>query len=129
MTGKRKFIRTPYVFAITKRYVILSAKCERIRNPLERETDCHSRSRGFAMTGKQKFISTPYVFATTKRLVILNAKRERIRIPLKRKTDCRAPCGGLACRLGRCFCFAEASTGHPHRNDKKGGLKPFSRCL
>ena len=21
----------------------------------------------------------------------------------------------LACRLGRCFCFAEVSTGHPHR--------------
>jgi hypothetical protein len=21
---------------------------------------------------------------------------------------------GLACRLGRCFCFAEVSTGHPH---------------
>ncbi len=61
-------------------------------------------------------------------------KRERIRIPLKRETDChgakaprndrggadcRAPCGGLACRLGRCFCFAEVSTGHPHRNDEK----------
>ena len=22
---------------------------------------------------------------------------------------------GLDCRLGRCFCFAEVSTGHPHR--------------
>ena len=21
---------------------------------------------------------------------------------------------GLGCRLGRCFCFAEVSTGHPH---------------
>jgi len=21
---------------------------------------------------------------------------------------------GLACRLGRCFCFAKVSTGHPH---------------
>ena len=35
----------------------------------------------------------------------------------KKRTDCRAPYGGLACRLGRCFCFAEVSTGHPHRND------------
>ena len=35
-------------------------------------------------------------------------------------TDCRAPFGGLACRLGRCFCFAEVSTGHPHRNDGRG---------
>ncbi len=33
------------------------------------------------------------------------------------RTDCRAPYGGLACRLGRCFCFAEVSAGHPHRND------------
>ena len=41
MTGKRKFIRTPYVFAITKRLVILSAKRERIRNILKRGTDCH----------------------------------------------------------------------------------------
>ena len=32
--------------------------------------------------------------------------------------DCRTPNGGLACRLGRCFCFAEVSTGHPHRNDR-----------
>ena len=24
----------------------------------------------------------------------------------------------LACRLGRCFCFAEVSAGHPHRNDE-----------
>ena len=46
------------------------------------------------------------------------------------KTDCRAPIGGLACRLGRCFCFAEVSTGHPHRNDENGenGLpQPFIR--
>ena len=35
------------------------------------------------------------------------------------RTDCRAPNGGLACRLGRCFCFAEVSTGHPHRNDEE----------
>ena len=30
----------------------------------------------------------------------------------------------LACRLGRCFCFAEVSTGHPHlRNDNSFILK------
>ena len=78
------------------------------------------------------------VRSNTKQLVILSAKRERIRIsPLKGKriaaglkplamtrrggeTDCRTPYGGLACRLGRCFCFAEVSTGHPHRNDEVG---------
>ena len=37
-------------------------------------------------------------------------------------TDCHTPYGGLACRLGRCFCFAEVSTGHPHRND---GISDF----
>ena len=73
MTDKRKFIRTPYVFVATKPLVILSAKRERIRNPLERETDCHSRLRGFAMTDKRKFIRTLYVFAMTKRFVILSA--------------------------------------------------------
>ena len=50
MTGKRKYNRTPYVFAITKRRVILSAKHERIRNILKKRTDCHSRLHGFAMT-------------------------------------------------------------------------------
>ena len=89
-----------------------------------------------AMTGKRKYICAPCVFAIANRLVILNAKRERIRIPLKGsglpqpltrlrddesgRTDCHTPCGGLACRLGRCFCFAEVSTGHPHRNDESG---------
>ena len=85
MTAKRKFIRTPYVFAITKRLVILSAWRERIRNTLERETDCHSRLHGFAMTAKQKFIRKPYVFVATKPLVILSAWRERIRIPIERE--------------------------------------------
>ena len=41
MTGKRKYINTPYVFAVTKRRVILNAKRERIRNTLFKgETDC-----------------------------------------------------------------------------------------
>ena len=71
------------------------------------------------MTGKRKYNRTPQVFAITKRLVILSAEHERIRNTLQKKeTDCRAPNGGLACRLGRCFCFAEVSTGHPHRNDR-----------
>ncbi len=43
------------------------------------------------------------------------------------KTDCHAPYGGLACRLGRCFCFAEVPTGHPHRNDKI--IKLFNSAL
>ena len=97
------------------------------------KTDCHSRLHGFAMT-EQQLTAHHTTFATTKRSVILSAKHERIRnSPLKEKriatglkpltmtrrgeTDCRTPCGGLACRLGRCFCFAEVSTGHPHRND------------
>ena len=50
MTDKQKFIRKPYVFVATKPLVILSAWRERIRNTLERETDCHSRLHGFAMT-------------------------------------------------------------------------------
>ena len=33
--------------------------------------------------------------------------------------NCQTPYGGLAYRLGRCFCSAEVSTGHPHpRNDR-----------
>ena len=54
----------------------------------------------------------------TKRFVILSAKHERIRNTLMGETDCHTPDGGLACRLGRCFCFAEVSTGHPHRNGR-----------
>ena len=29
------------------------------------------------------------------------------------------PCHRLGCRLGRCFCFAEVSTGHPHPRQRK----------
>ena len=51
--------------------------------------------------------------------VILSAERERIRNTLKRKNGLPQPFTHLACRLGRCFCLAEVSTGHPHlRNDK-----------
>ena len=98
---------------MTKRYVILSVRRERIRNTLKRgKTDCHSRLHGFAMTKRYVILSAKrerirntlkrektdcrsrlYGFAMTKRYVILNAKRERIRNTLKRKTDCRAPCG------------------------------------
>ena len=64
---------------MTKRFVILNAERERIRNTLKGETDCHSRlhlspagsvgasalqrcppdTRTFAMTGKRKFIRAP----------------------------------------------------------------------
>ena len=40
------------VLALTKLFVILSAKRERIRLPFKRITDCHSRLHGFAMTGR-----------------------------------------------------------------------------
>ncbi len=35
-------MHAPYAFAAAKRYVILNAKRERIRNPLKRETDCRA---------------------------------------------------------------------------------------
>ena len=58
MTGKRKFIRTPYVFAMTKRLVILNAERERIRNSLERETDCHAPDG--ARNDRASVFRTPY---------------------------------------------------------------------
>ena len=58
------------------------------------------------------------------RLVVLNTKRERIRIPPLKEKRIAAVALRLACRLGRCFCFAEVSTGHPHlRNDNSFILK------
>ena len=76
-----------------------------------------------AMTGRQ-LIAHFIMVAMTKRFVILSANRERIRNSFKRETDCRAPFGarndeggertdcrtsygGLACRLGRCFCLRQ----------------------
>ena len=85
MTGKRKYNRTPQVFAITKRLVILSAEHERIRNTLQKkETDCR------APNGARNDSATAYcthhtVFVATKRLVILSAEHERIRLFLKEK--------------------------------------------
>ena len=38
----------------------------------------------------------------------------RVVIPKKIRRTMRIKEGGLGCRLGRCFCYAEASTGHPH---------------
>ena len=35
-------------------------------------------------------------------------------IPKEIRRTMRIREGGLGCRLGRCFCFAEVSTGHPH---------------
>ena len=94
-------------------------KRERIRNtPKEKRIAAHLSV--LAMTGKRKYNRTPYVFVITKRSVILSAKHERIRNILRGETDCHSRLR-LACRLGRCFCFAEVSTGHPHRNDEGRG--------
>ena len=38
----------------------------------------------------------------------------RVVIPKEIRRTLRIREGGLGCRLGRCFCFAEVSTGHPH---------------
>ena len=35
-------------------------------------------------------------------------------IPKEIRRTMRIREGGLGCRLGRCFCFVEVSTGHPH---------------
>ena len=35
----------------------------------------------------------------------------------------------LACRLGRCFCFAEVSTGDPHPSARGFGVNPRSQRL
>ena len=94
---------------------------------LKGEKRIATRLSAVAMTGKRRYSRTPYVYATAKCLVI---PRERvsggdlckatvgIRLPFCKRTDCRAPfgarndegcgtdchtpCGGLACRLGRC---------------------------
>lgn len=38
----------------------------------------------------------------------------RVVIPKEIRRTMRIREGGLGCRLGRCFCYAEVSTGHPH---------------
>ena len=38
----------------------------------------------------------------------------RVVIPKEIRRTMRIREGGLGCRLGRCFCCAEVSTGHPH---------------
>ena len=38
----------------------------------------------------------------------------RVVIPKEIRRTMRIREGGLGCRLGRCFCFAEVSTGHLH---------------
>ena len=79
---------------MTKRFVILNAKRERIRNTLKGGTDCHTPC-GARNDRATAYCTHHTVFVATKRLVILSAKHERIRLPFKRKTDCRTPCGGL----------------------------------
>ena len=84
----------------------------------KKETDCRT-PYGARNDRATAYCTHHTVFVATKRLVILSAEHERIRnILQKKETDCHTPYGGLACRLGRCFCFAEVSTGHPHRNDR-----------
>ena len=41
----------------------------------------------------------------------------RVVIPKEIRRTLKIREGGLGCRLGRCFCFAEVSTGHPHPMD------------
>ena len=89
---------------ITKRFVILNAKREKIRIFLKRERiatrltsvspagsvgasasqRCPPDTRT-AMTGKLKYTVHLMYLKITKRFVILNAKREKIRISLKRE--------------------------------------------
>ena len=38
----------------------------------------------------------------------------RVVIPKEIRRTMRIREGGLGCCLGRCFCYAEVSTGHPH---------------
>ena len=38
----------------------------------------------------------------------------RVVIPKEIRRTMRIHEGGLGCRLGRCFCYAEVSTRHPH---------------
>ncbi len=38
----------------------------------------------------------------------------RVLIPKEIRRTMRIREGGLGCRLDRCFCYAEVSTGHPH---------------
>ena len=38
----------------------------------------------------------------------------RVVIPKEIRRTMRIKEGGLGCRLGRCFRYAEVSTGHPH---------------
>ena len=64
-------LRASYVFAATKRLVILNAERERIRIPFKRETDCHGAKA--PRNDRTAVFRASYVFAATKRLVILSA--------------------------------------------------------
>ena len=95
---------------MTKRYVILSAEHERIRNTLKRETDCrgakaprNDKEQGRRIATRLAAVSPAGSVgasapqrcppdtrtALTEHLVILSAEHERIRNTLKRETDCR----------------------------------------
>ena len=47
----------------------------------------------------------------------------RVVIPKEIRRTMRIREGGLGCRLGRCFCFAEVSAGHPHPPDIYGFIR------
>ena len=49
----------------------------------------------------------------------------RVVIPKEIRRTMQIREGGLGCRLGRCFCFAKVSTGHPH--PLLTTLTPFDR--
>ena len=50
----------------------------------------------------------------------------RVVIPKEIRRTLKIREGGLGCRLGRCFCYAEVSTGHPHPvTDNIDTFRPF----
>ena len=62
------------VLALTKLFVILSAKRERIRNPPFKRTDYHSRLRSFAMTKvEERIAAVALLLRNDKSYVFLSA--------------------------------------------------------
>ena len=99
------FIAYPVNF-LSFRVTLLSLQCWKKRATADAAVKSCSRSKQITAFGRRK-----------------SGKRERIRNILKKENGLPQPFTYLACRLGRCFCFAEVSAGHPHRNDKRCVLK------
>ena len=98
------FIAYPVNF-LSFRVTLLSLQCWKKRATADAAVKSCSRSKQITAFGHRK-----------------SGKRERIRNTLKKENGLPQPFTHLACRLGRCFCFAEVSTGHPHlRNDGEQG--------